>query len=309
MNKMSKKTDTADFPAAIAEIARKLCEPSALNAMTSGQCPQSSLPSTAVLGEIMNRLKGAFFPGFFGRSPLDAKALPIHMAANLDTIHSLLTGQIVAGLCFNCGHGSNGCGDCETEGKNAARKFLEETPKIVRLLAGDAQAAHEGDPAAKSIGETIFCYPSMEAMFHYRVAHSLFRLNVPIIPRIITEMAHTLTGIDIHPGAQIGKNFFIDHGTGVVIGETAIVGDNCRIYQGVTLGAVSFPKNPDGSLVKGVARHPILEDNVTVYAGATILGRITIGRGAVIGGNVWITEDVAPKSVVTQHSRSFSGNS
>jgi serine O-acetyltransferase len=179
-------------------------------------------------------------------------------------------------------------------------QFLQSLPKLRRLLASDVKAAFEGDPAAKTPGETIFCYPSITAMIHHRIAHELYKLDVPIIPRIISEMAHSNTGIDIHPGAQIGEEFFIDHGTGVVIGETCIIGNGCRLYQGVTLGALSFPKDSEGYLIKGNLRHPILEDNVTVYAGATVLGRITIGHDTMIGGNVWITHDVEPNSKVIQ---------
>lgn len=177
-----------------------------------------------------------------------------------------------------------------------------EAAEIRRLLALDAQAAYEGDPAASSPGETVFCYPSMQTMIHHRIAHELYLLKVPVIPRIIAEMAHSATGIDIHPGASIGENFFIDHGTGVVIGETCIIGRGCRLYQGVTLGALSFQKADDGTLVKGLPRHPILEDNVTVYAGASILGRITIGTGSVIGGNVWLTRSVPAGSKIVQAS-------
>jgi len=172
------------------------------------------------------------------------------------------------------------------------------------MLAMDVQAAYEGDPAAKSHGETIFCYPSITAMIHYRIAHALYILDVPLIPRIITEMAHSHTGIDIHPGATISENFFIDHGTGVVIGETTIIGNNVRIYQGVTLGAKSFPLDENGNPMKGIPRHPIVEDDVIIYSGATILGRVTIGRGSVIGGNVWLTESVPPQTNVVQHKPS-----
>ena len=183
------------------------------------------------------------------------------------------------------------------------RAFIEKIPAIKDMLHGDVQAAYEGDPAAKSPGETIFCYPSLLAMTHHRIAHELYKLNVPLIPRIISEMAHSRTGIDIHPGAQIGEAFFIDHGTGVVVGETCIIGKRCRLYQGVTLGALSFQKDDEGMLIKGVPRHPILEDDVVVYANATILGRVTIGARSIIGGNVWLTDDVAPDSkIVQQHS-------
>jgi serine O-acetyltransferase len=182
--------------------------------------------------------------------------------------------------------------------ENLCNEFLKTLPRIRHMLATDVQAAFAGDPAAKNPGETIFCYPSIRAVTNYRIAHELYLLGVPLIPRIITEMAHSATGIDIHPGATIGESFFIDHGTGTVIGETCIIGKNVRLYQGVTLGAKSFPKGENGHLVKGIARHPIVEDNATIYSGATILGRITIGEGAVIGGNVWVVDDVAPGSKV-----------
>lgn len=274
----------------LGRVADELCQPAALNSVLRSGGGQ--MPSLQALREIMDRLKAAIFPGYFGPERVDPDSLPYHLAANLDSIHRLLSRQIVAGLCFACQDSQTPCGDCESSGQDAALRFMQEIPEIRRKLASDAQAAYEGDPAAVSPGETIFCYPSLNAMFHHRVAHELYRLKIPIIPRIMAEMAHSATGIDIHPGAQIGEEFFIDHGTGVVIGETCIIGDNCRLYQGVTLGAHSFPKNPDGTLIKGIPRHPVLGNNVTVYAGATILGRITIGDGAVIGGNTWVTRDV-----------------
>ena len=163
------------------------------------------------------------------------------------------------------------------------------------------QAAYLGDPASRDQNEVIFCYPSIKALTSYRIAHEIYRLEVPLIPRIVTEMAHSETGIDIHPGASIDEQFFIDHGTGTVIGETTIIGRNVRIYQGVTLGAKSFPLDQDGNPIKGIPRHPIVEDDVIIYSGATILGRITVGRGAVVGGNVWITENVEPGARVLQH--------
>lgn len=280
------------------DITQELCQPSSLNGVSrQGATP---MPSLAVLGEIMQRLRAALFPGYFGPARPDPQTLPLHMAASLDSIYRLLAGQIVAGLCFACQGRQEQCILCDGQGREAALAFMRKLPEIRQLLASDAQAAFEGDPAAVSPGEAIFCYPSMTAMFYHRTGHELYRLGVPIIPRIIGEMAHAATGIDIHPGAQIGPDFFVDHGTGVVIGETSIIGKGCRLYQGVTLGALSFPKNEDGTLVKGIERHPVLEDNVTVYAGATILGRVTIGQGAVIGGNVWITYDVPAGAKVTR---------
>ena len=275
-------------------VVERLCHSSSLDAVWHRPAQGAAMPSLDALKEIMERLRAAVFPGYFGSTRIRRESMRYHLAANLDSIYHKLSEQILRGFCFSCEgrHAATPCEACESEGTAAALKFMDRLPEIRRLLAGDAQAAYEGDPAATSPGETIFCYPSMHAMFHHRIAHELYTLKVPVIPRIISEMAHSCTGIDIHPGATIGEDFFIDHGTGVVIGETCILGRNCRLYQGVTLGALSFPKNPDGTLTKGIPRHPVLEDNVTVYAGATILGRVTIGAGAVIGGNVWITSDV-----------------
>jgi serine O-acetyltransferase len=178
--------------------------------------------------------------------------------------------------------------------------FAARLPAVRTLLGSDAQAAFDGDPAATSPDEAVFSYAGLTAVIHHRLAHELHGLGVPLIPRIIAELAHSSTGIDIHPGAQIGASFFIDHGTGVVIGETCVIGDRVRLYQGVTLGAKSFPTDESGRPVKGLPRHPVVEDDVVIYAGATILGRVTIGRGASIGGNVWITQDVKPGSRVSQ---------
>ena len=283
-------------------VVERLCHSSSLDAVWHRPAQGAAMPSLDALKEIMERLRAAVFPGYFGSTRIRRESMRYHLAANLDSIYHKLSEQILRGFCFSCEgrHAATPCEACESEGTAAALKFMDRLPEIRRLLAGDAQAAYEGDPAATSPGETIFCYPSMHAMFHHRIAHELYTLKVPVIPRIISEMAHSCTGIDIHPGATIGEDFFIDHGTGVVIGETCILGRNCRLYQGVTLGALSFPKNPDGTLTKGIPRHPVLEDNVTVYAGATILGRGTIGAGAVIGGNVWITSDVPAGARISQ---------
>ncbi len=283
-------------------VVERLCHSSSLDAVWHRPAQGAAMPSLDALKEIMERLRAAVFPGYFGSTRIRRESMRYHLAANLDSIYHKLSEQILRGFCFSCEgrHAATPCEACESEGTAAALKFMDRLSEIRRLLAGDAQAAYEGDPAATSPGETIFCYPSMHAMFHHRIAHELYTLKVPVIPRIISEMAHSCTGIDIHPGATIGEDFFIDHGTGVVIGETCILGRNCRLYQGVTLGALSFPKNPDGTLTKGIPRHPVLEDNVTVYAGATILGRVTIGAGAVIGGNVWITSDVPAGARISQ---------
>ena len=192
------------------------------------------------------------------------------------------------------------CGDCDARALYLARAFLLRLPEVRRLLATDIQAGFEGDPAAISPDEVLFCYPGLLAITSQRLAHELFGLGVPLLPRMITEHAHSLTGIDIHPGAQLGERFFIDHGTGVVIGETCVIGRNVRLYQGVTLGAKSYPLDEEGHPIKGIPRHPVVEDDVIIYSNATILGRITLGQGSAIGGNVWLTRSVPPGSVITQ---------
>lgn len=222
-----------------------------------------------------------------------------HVGAALDGIAINLKEQIRRGFCFSCS-GKGTLQQCNRRAENFTAIFISRLPDVMHLLIEDVQAAFQGDPAAQSPSETIFCYPGIYAITNHRIAHELYKLGVPVIPRIVSENAHTITGIDIHPGAKIGRSFFIDHGTGVVIGETAIIGDRVRIYQGVTLGAKSFPLDEKGNPVKGVDRHPIIEDDVVIYAGATILGRITVGARSVIGGNVWLTQSVPPDSSLSQ---------
>ncbi len=260
---------------------------------------EKSLPSVPELNRFIDLTKAVIFPGFFGIQDTRREALKYHLGHNLEGIYSILEEEGLRGLCFECGHGVQ-CQKCDERAREIALKFVERLPEIRRILATDVQAAFDGDPAAKSAAEIIFCYPSLIALSHHRIAHELFKLGLPIIPRVISEMAHSVTGIDIHPGASIGEGFFIDHGTGVVIGETCVIGKNVRLYQGVTLGAKSFPKDESGKPIKGIARHPIIEDDVIIYAGATILGRITIGRASVIGGNTWVTENQEPGSKVSQ---------
>ena len=285
---------------ALEKVLDELCSPESYGPMPLHPTHNTPMPSVADLEEMMQRLYAAIFPGFFGSSRVHRESLRYHLGANLDSIFRILAEQIYRGNCFACVDSDADCPDCGKDAPDLALTFMESLPRIRHALAQDVKAAYEGDPAAKSPGETIFCYPSLVAMMHHRIAHELYRLHVPLIPRIISEMAHSRTGIDIHPGASIAEDFFIDHGTGVVIGETCIIGKGCRLYQGVTLGALSFQKDDNGALVKGVPRHPILEDNVTVYAAATILGRITIGAGSMIGGNVWLTHSVPPGSKVIQ---------
>ncbi len=264
----------------------------------------SPLPSAQMLQEIVNLARAIIFPGYFGNSNVNSNTVGYHIGVNVERLFCLLTGQIFAGLSFNNDEDTTlNINKQHDEASRLAAEFVSGLPELRRLLATDVEAAYNGDPAAKSFGEVISCYPAIRAICNYRIAHELLRLGVPIIPRIITEMAHRETGIDIHPGAQIGDHFTIDHGTGVVIGETCIIGNNVKLYQGVTLGAKSFPLDDDGKPIKGIPRHPILEDNVIIYSNATILGRITIGRGATVGGNMWVTNSVEAGTMVTQYSQ------
>ena len=288
-------------PLSLEEVAERLCDPASYTTVYHRPLHDQPMPAVKVLREVMERLRAVLFPGYFGNSDITPESMRFHVGANLDAVSRLLADQIRRGYCFFCDREQVvGCQACEDRAKNLAGRFLAGLPRLRSYLADDVRAAFEGDPAARSPGETIFCYPSITAMTHYRVAHELHHLGVDLIPRIITEMAHSATGIDIHPGAEIGRRFFIDHGTGTVIGETCVIGDNVRLYQGVTLGAKSFPKDASGNIIKGIARHPVVEDEVTIYSGATILGRVTIGRGAVVGGNVWLTRDVPAGARVLQ---------
>lgn len=259
------------------------------------------LPSGETLHEIIELCRAVLFPGFFGHSSVSSRTVNYHIGVNVERLFDLLTTQILAGLCFGSDDECTSCTDRQRHEASAlAAAFIESLPEIRAILATDVEAAFNGDPAAKSYGEVISCYPAIRAISNYRIAHRLLELGVPLIPRIITEMAHSETGIDIHPGAQIGSYFTIDHGTGVVIGETSIIGDYVKLYQGVTLGARSFPLDEDGLPIKGIPRHPILEDHVIIYSNATILGRITIGHHATVGGNIWVTEDVPAGTRIVQ---------
>jgi len=255
-------------------------------------------PSREALQAILDGLTEALFPRHYGQFDLDGE--------NIDYFVGNRLSIALDGLCDQIHRGARFVGDelipCyrREDAVELTRQFGERLPVVRGLLISDLRAAFVGDPAARNFPEILIGYPGMTAIIHHRLAHILDGLNARLIARLVAEIAHTRTGIDIHPGASIGSGFFIDHGTGVVIGETAIIGDNVRIYQAVTLGARHFPTDDDGHLIKGDARHPIVEDDVVIYAGATILGRITIGRGATIGGNVWVTQDVPPNSIVTQ---------
>jgi len=260
------------------------------------------MPSIEKLRVIVEKVRQIVFPGYFGEINLRSETLHYYMGVLVDEVYELMAEQIFSGLCFICTEETDR--DLKTkryEAERIASKFVNGLAELRRVLITDVNAAYLGDPAANSVGEVIFCYPAIRAISSYRIAHSLFTLGVPLIPRIITEMAHSETGIDINPEAIIGECFTIDHGTGVVIGSTSIIGDNVKLFQGVTLGAKSFPLDDNGNPVKGIARHPIVEDNVIIYSNATILGRITIGHDSVIGGNIWVTSDLPPYSRVVQN--------
>ena len=258
------------------------------------------LPSRAVVLGCVEELRATFFPGYFGATDLSDEHLHYYIGAALDRALHALEDQVRRGIAFAERHDFETCVHCAETAASVTSAFLARLPEVRRLVASDVDAAYDGDPALKIKDEAIFSYPGVLGVTSQRIAHELHVLGVPLIPRMITEHAHAVTGIDIHPGARIGERFFIDHGTGVVIGETAVIGSNVRVYQGVTLGAKSFPKDEKGTPIKGIDRHPIVEDDVVIYAGATILGRVTIGRGSSIGGNVWLTHGVPPGSRVTQ---------
>jgi serine O-acetyltransferase len=255
------------------------------------------LPSRAVLIEILDGLAAVLFPTHYGRPNLTDESIDYFVGDTLNTTLIVLTEQVRRALLFVSDFEES---DLQGKALRITREFTEQLPTLRGLLVSDLQAAFQGDPAATSVSEVLLCYPGTIAIMHYRLAHALYLLGVPFLARMISDIAHTLTGIDIHPGARIQGSFFIDHGTGVVIGETAVIGQRVRLYQAVTLGAKRFPVDEDGVLIKGNVRHPIVEDDVVIYAGATVLGRITIGRGSTIGGNVWLTHSVPPGSNVAQ---------
>lgn len=257
---------------------------------------QKPSPSVIRIREIMHLLRKIVFPGFFG-SELEAQSgsIEYYTGVYLEELYDLLQEQIDNSLCFE----QEKMCDTREKATELTIAFVDKMPELKRLLSTDVKAMMDGDPAAKSHSEVIFCYPSITAMLHQRTAHMFYKLGVPVLPRIITEIAHSETGIDIHPGAQIGEYFSIDHGTGIVIGGTSIIGNHVRLYQGVTLGAKNFSYDEAG-LPLDIPRHPIIEDHVTIYSNTSVLGRITIGEGSVIGGNIWLTHDVPPFSRILQ---------
>jgi len=259
------------------------------------------LPSKKVVIEVLDDLLTILFPGYLGDSEITKANIKYHLGTTLTTVYTRLTGEVERSLKYICRKISECPQDlCQKRAQVVVKELLEKLPEIRSMLSGDIAAAYSGDPAAVSTEEVILSYPCVLAITTYRIAHELYLRGVPLIPRIMSERMHSVTGIDIHPGAKIGKNFFIDHGTGVVIGETAEIGDNVKLYQGVTLGALSFPKDEKGNIIKGRKRHPTVGNNVVIYSGATLLGaEAVIGDNVVIGGNVWITTPVASGTKIT----------
>ncbi len=259
----------------------------------------SNLPVRDKIWEIIDLFMELLFPGYTGKRTVTRANISFVVIDILYHIYAELSDQVERALKYRCKMDKCDSGDCRAMAEDAAQHLLGQLPRIRELLKGDVGAAFDGDPAAQSYEEIVISYPCIIAIATYRIAHELYLRDIPLIPRIMTEWAHSKTGIDINPGAKIGKNFFIDHGTGVVIGETTVIGDNVKIYQGATLGALSFPKDERGQIIKSGRRHPTIEDNVTIYAEATILGDVVIGKDTVIGGNVWLKESVPPGVTVT----------
>jgi serine O-acetyltransferase len=262
------------------------------------------IPSEGYVADLIEKFREVLFPGFFSREKLDPANMKYSLGRTVSVLYDILAEQIAHHIRHDCLRYHLPCSECEQSGQAKTLAVLEAVPEIRSLLSSDVQATYDGDPAAKSHDEVIFSYPGIYTTMVHRVAHRLYELKVPLLPRIMSEHAHSVTGIDIHPGATIGKRFVIDHGTGVVIGESTRIGNNVRIYQGVTLGAMSLPKNA-GEKLRGHKRHPTIEDDVIIYSGATILGGdTTIGARSVIGGNVWLTESVpADTTVVMEQPR------
>lgn len=263
-----------------------------LSSMCHMRFSDEPLPQQATVTEIVGLSRALIFPGFFGTDDINSGNIASVLNRNCNRLLTLLENQITAGLTFTAPCSCTALSGIRDKARQIALRFIAELPQLKQILHTDVEAIFNGDPAAAHMQEVIYCYPAVKAISAHRIAHFLHSAGVPVIPRMISEMAHSETGIDIHPGAKIGHHFAIDHGTGVVIGETTVIGHDVKLYQGVTLGARSFPTDDNGNPIKGIARHPIIGNNVVIYSNATILGRINIGDNAVIGGNVWLTHDV-----------------
>lgn len=300
---MSSKTD--ELTSISAEIVATYQQIGGINRLD-----RENLPSPNRVIEILDSFLTVIFPGYFGERVPARSNILFFVQSAVDSLYVRCVEEFERALKYQCKMDECEICDCVQMAEDTALNVIGKLPELRELLKLDIQAGYEGDPAATSTEEIILCYPFVYAIAAHRLAHEITAQNIPLIPRIMSEWAHHRTGIDIHPGATIGKRFFIDHGTGVVIGETTEIGNDVKIYQGVTLGALSFPKKPDGTIVKGGKRHPTIEDNVTIYAGATILGgKTVIGKGAVIGANAWITKSIPPGTQVTiSMNQNFRGN-
>ncbi len=288
-----------DFSRRLNDTVKRLAEPESLKGLFHQYHDGNPMPSGKKLAEIIDIGRSILFPGYFGRNSFTTQTLEFHLGVRTERLERMLAEQVMAGLCFANTDEEQSPEELDRikcKAEEISLSVIEQFPEIRRVLDTDITAAYNGDPAAESREEIVSCYPVIKTLSAYRIAHELYLRQVPLIPRLITELAHSETGIDIHPGAQIGEYFTIDHGTGVVIGATCIIGRNVKLYQGVTLGAKSFPLDKHGNPIKGIPRHPIIEDNVVIYSNATILGRITIGEGCVVGANVWVTKDMKPNT-------------
>lgn len=284
------------------KIVDELAAPTSYVKVCHEHYEDEPMPSISELQQIVEKCRQLIFPGFYGFIPINPTTLKYYTGLLMDQIYELLVEQVLAGLCFSCSQERTLelLKSRKEKSKDITINFIESIPTIREMMSKDVEAAYLNDPAASHRGEVVFSYPSIRAICNYRIAHTLYKLGVPMIPRIISELAHSETGIDIHPHAQIGESFAIDHGTGVVIGSTCIIGDRVQLFQGVTLGAKSFPLDENGNPIKGIPRHPIVENDVVIYSNATILGRVTVGHHATIGGNVWVTDDVMPYGRIIQ---------
>ncbi|MBQ9236567.1 MAG: serine acetyltransferase [Prevotella sp.] len=293
----------------IKDTTKSLSSPESVKGLLHQKLDHVPLPSNSALEEIIQLAREILLPGYFGQCKVGQDTLDYYIGVSLENLYSKLKKQVVAGLCFDLRKedGEVNIDPIREKASFITALLIERMPQIREVLATDIDAAYKGDPAATSFGEIIACYPVIRTLCNYRFAHELHELGVPLIPRMITELGHSETGIDIHPAAKIGTHFTIDHGTGVVIGSTCIIGNRVKLYQGVTLGALSFPLDSEGNPIKGIARHPIIGDDVVIYSNASILGRITIGDRSVIGANKWITENIAPDSKIYTNFRGHRG--
>jgi serine O-acetyltransferase len=303
LKETTEKMTLSNYIPLLNQAVEELADCRSLERMFRTEQVGTSLPSAQALKRVVELARAILFPGYYGNPTVNSTTLHYHIGVDVEQLFEALRPQILAGLHFGQEQHDSALLPTPENAAQLTARFISRLPELRRTLATDVEAAYNGDPAATCFGEIISCYPAIRAISNYRIAHELLLLGVPLIPRILTEMAHSETGIDIHPGAQIGPYFTIDHGTGVVIGATSIIGSHVKLYQGVTLGAKSFPLDAEGNPIKGIPRHPILEDDVVVYSNATILGRITVGKGATVGGNIWVTEDVPAGARIVQQRR------